>query len=233
MTGSHIDDGDLLRWIDGECDVEERNTLGGHLAACAICDNRMSVIETWSTQFSAALRSTRARASASARWRRALATAAGIVILVGFAVQPVRAWVVQRAVAVWYVVTGSPIPDQPATPFADVPRASANASMTFVPVGPLFELHVEAWQATGGMTITTAAEGHATLTLVGGDGREELVVLPSGLRIVNDAGSWSSYDVRIPAVIREVRVIVADGPAWRFATGAPGQSRTIAVVRNE
>ncbi|HEX9727880.1 MAG TPA: hypothetical protein VGA37_05200 [Gemmatimonadales bacterium] len=229
MTGSHIDDGDLLRWIDRECDGFERDMMGRHLATCAICDGRVSVIEAWSAAFRAALRS-RVGRRANRRWLRRLAAAAAIAMAVGLTVEPVRAWVAHQAVAVWSMVTGTATTAQPGI-LVPAPGEPASASLTFAPEGPRFELHVDVWQETGDLTMTTVADTQATATVLGGDGREELFVLPSGLRIVNDPGSRADYQVQVPASMREIRVTVGDGAVRSFAPGQPGASRTIAVVR--
>jgi hypothetical protein len=52
--------------------------------------------------------------------------------------------------------------------------------------------------------------------VLGGDGSEELVVLPGGLRILNVATSTASYEIVLPPVVRNIEVRIGGRTVWRL-----------------
>lgn len=150
------------------------------------------------------------------RWRVAAAIALLAVASVG--VRPVRAWILQAAQALWSVAGGAP-------PAATVrpPAAVAGAStVTFHPSAGSFALRVTQPQAGGTLTVETTAGAAASAEIAGGGGGGELVVLPDGLRIVNDSASASSYVVRLPAAVARIEVEVGRASRRVLTPGGPG-----------
>ena len=136
------------------------------------------------------------------RWRVAAGIAALAACAVG--VRPVRAWIVGAARALWGVAARPAA--RPPTPAAIAGRGR----VTFTPSGSSFVVRVLHPQAAGTLTIRTAS-GPAASAVVDGDAAVELVVLPDGLRIVNDSGATASYVVDVPASAGRVGVAVGAG----------------------
>ncbi len=158
-----------------------------------------------------------ARRGPVVRWRVAAAIALLAVASVG--VRPVRAWIVQVARVLWAATAGAPRT-------ADVHRAPADAgpsTVTFTPAAGSFILRVQASQTGGTLTVEATSGATASAAIAGGGA--ELVVLPDGLRIVNDAASTASYTVHLPASLARIevgvgraatRVLVPTGPGTRW-----------------
>jgi hypothetical protein len=157
-----------------------------------------------------------ARRRAAQRWR----VAAGIVALAAVAVgvPPVRAWIVRAARAVWMVAAG------PRRAIVAPPAAAPGAAnrVTFTPGPGTFTLHVAGRQAGGSLIIESTADSAVSAAISEGSGAE-LVVLPDGLRIVNDAGATASCVVRVPAVVRRIVVTVGSAAPRVLAPSRPGQ----------
>ena len=133
------------------------------------------------------------------RWSKA----AAIVLIVAGAigVRPVRAWIVQAARAVWAATLG----EHRARGTEAAPPTGAG-TVTFQPAAGSFVIRVARVQAGGTLTIETATGETAAATLTGGRGEAELVVLPDGLRIVNDSLSSASFLVRVPSRLARIEV---------------------------
>jgi hypothetical protein len=143
-----------------------------------------------------------ARRRTVVRWRVAAAIAFLAVAAVG--VQPVRAWILQAARALWGAAAGA---QRAVAPRALVPNAGSS-SVTFSPAAGAFALRVARPQAGGTLTVEITGGTAASAAVAGGRGAE-LVVLPDGLRIVNDSGSAASYVVRLPASLARIEIGIA------------------------
>ncbi len=159
-----------------------------------------------------------ARRRAVVRWRVAAALSLFAVAAVG--VRPVRAWIVEAARDLWAAAAGAPraVAPPPA-------RAAGASSVTFRPLSAEFVLRVARTQAGGTLVIETTSATSASASAAAGQGSAELVVLPDGLRIVNDSASAASYVVRLPATIVRIdvgvgratpRVLIPTGPGTRW-----------------
>jgi len=228
MTTTHTDDGALVRWLDGEAIGEERHALAAHLTACAVCEARLATLKDRAARVSRALvaadEHVARRARPGGNW--GLRAAAGVAVLlgVGLAVEPVRAWILERAETVWTVVTGDRGTPAPASPDGQTAAGDpAAASITFVPSGDVFVLEVASRQDGGELVIETVGTGTASATVAGGTGGESFVVLPSGLRVANDPASHAEYLVRVPAGLRAIVLVVADGPRRRYEPAGVGE----------
>lgn len=215
---THVADGDLVRLMDGACEPTERTQLERHVVACVPCTTRLRALRRQSDLVSRTLAEMDRPATLAPerRWRvlRPAVAAALVLIGIGAGVEPVRAWLVQQTNALWSAVAGVRAPEAEATAAAPVqaPAAPGEASVAFVPAGDVFRLEVGAHQAGGTLVIETAAGDTARATVLGGSEHENLLVLPSGLRIVNGASSSATYRITLPARLRRI-VVVVNGEA--------------------
>jgi hypothetical protein len=142
------------------------------------------------------------RRRAAVRWR---AAAAVVLVAAGaLGVRPVRAWIAQAARAVWTATVGRGEAHGPA---ASPP--AAGGAVSFTPSAGPFVVRVVRPQAGGTLTIETVAADSVTAEVFGGHGGAELVVLPDGLRIVNDSAAGASFVVRVPARLTRIEVALA------------------------
>jgi anti-sigma factor RsiW len=222
VSAGHVDDGELIRLLDGECSAEQRARLERHLATCPACVERRSVLDSLTDAVTAALvradepvRSVRApkRRSRSGAFQ---AAAVLLLVSVGVAaasVPPVRAWLSAR----WADLRGIVAPHA-------TPRTESRGATTvrFVTTTGAFTIELVARQDTGVLTIDVSADtlASASVTAAGRRG-EEIVVLPGGLRFVNQPGDRASYEVRLPSSVTAVRVRIGDAPEWRVVPARP------------
>ena len=158
-----------------------------------------------------------ARRRSIVRWR--VAAAIALLALGAVGVRPVRAWIFQAAHVLWSAAAGAPR----ATP-APVARAAGASTVTFSPASATFVLRVARAQVGGTLTVETTSSASASASAGGGQGSAELVVLPNGLRIVNDSASAVSYVVRLPATVARIEVGVgAAAPQVFRSTGSGGR----------
>jgi hypothetical protein len=217
---THMEDGVLVRYLDRECDNDEEAAVRGHVGGCETCAARLGQLEHRSRAVRVALRAADrpARQSRPApRWGLRAAAAMLVLLAVAGTVRPVRAWILERAEALWSALTGAPAPGAPA-PAAAAPETAA---VSFVPAGDAFTLEVAGRQVAGVLVVETAAGDTARATVWGGSGTESLLILPSGLRIVNPSGSTARYRVALPARLGRVRVVVEGGTPRVFDAGGP------------
>jgi len=219
----HLEDGALIRFIDGEASVQERTGVEMHTVDCPACATRLAELRRLSASLSAAF--TAADVSPrrfvyppvlrrSRKTRIPLSAAAAVLLVVAAiaaAATPVRAWLRAR----WVELRGG-TPQQ----HASAPLTPPNARLTtvrFVPRDPSFTIELTSLQSGGVLTVDVSEDTIATAVLSDGSGGgEELVVMPMGLKIVNHQGTVASYVVRLPRTITEVTVHVGSGPAHRL-----------------
>lgn len=223
---THVEDGELLRWIDRDFGPGQRAAVRRHVASCGTCRARLTEIERWSALLHRAV-GTVAHPRRPSRWRRRLAAAAGIAIAVGLAAPPVRAWMFQRVAAVWSVFAAEPGDAAGGRAPTAGPDAPPGTSVTFAPEGPVFRVYVTSFQAVGALTLATVDADVVSAAVLGGDGGEELLVLPSGVRIRNLPASSADYAIRVPVGVREIVLQIGDAAQRRFGTDPAGQIRRI------
>lgn len=231
MTTTHVDDGDLIRWLDGEVAAEEGRAVRAHLADCAACAARLGGLRTRARAVSRVL----AAADPPVVGRRRIgwgmrAAAAGLVLLgVGLVVEPVRAWILERAEGAWSLVAARETPAPASAP--DEPQGArpdpVAGTVSFIPAGDVFRLEVAARQAGGELVIEMVEADAASATVEADGADEQFVVLPSGLRIVNAAGSGARYVVRLPARLQSVVLVIGDEPGRRYAPAEAGERWTV------
>jgi hypothetical protein len=218
---AHLTDGELVRYLDHEVEEAERRELMRHLSSCDACAERLQTLSDKSREVGrriAALDAdaradelTRARALAAARNARRAHRPAGMqparvaavlatIALGSLTVQPVRAWLMDQ----WESLTDADV----AAPIATAPRAldESGSRVRFTPTAEVFTLEIDHLQTTGSLTIQLGGADPATAQIVNGAG-ENLLVLPSGVRIENREGSQADYLVTLPANLRTVQVV--------------------------
>ncbi len=223
---THLDDADLIRALDGAVPAP-------HVASCEACARQRDRLARRGERFAALLEAAdeapraltlavdrRPRASARPFLRRPagrLAAAAVLALIAaGAVVPPVRAWVIDRATALWHAVTGR----APAAPSSAPPGSrsgSSASSVAFVPQPGSFTIHVTARQAGGELAIEASTDSIVSAGVEPGAGAGEWVVLPDGLRLVNTADATHRYRVRVPATVTRIVVRIGTDPTRLLA----------------
>jgi len=90
-----------------------------------------------------------------------------------------------------------------------VGAAATAGTVTFKPAAGSFVIRVVRPQVGGTLTIETTPGEAASAALTGGRGEAELVVLPDGLRIVNDSLSSTNFVVKVPRRMARIEVGIA------------------------
>jgi len=240
----HLDDADLVRYLDGEMDSEALHA-DTHLASCVECVRRLAFVKERSDLVTRQLsRATveplddqlrlRQRAAIAARvattrrsnrgvtrnpWIRA---AAGIVIVAGVAAAapPVRAWIASharigaRAEPARISSRGMTPPVSPSEVYFDV----AGSELTVT---------IDSRQHDGEVVISRADDGRNSASVIGGS--DELVVLPGGIRVRNVASSTSSYLFRLGSGVQRVRLRILDATQPLDTLLARAASQTVRV----
>ncbi|HET9332573.1 MAG TPA: zf-HC2 domain-containing protein [Gemmatimonadota bacterium] len=221
----HLDDGALVRRLDGELEPGEAVAVEAHLADCDRCRIAMDSIAALSARFSHALPLVDAAPApgvvrvrrvtpwqASPIWR--VAAAIAFVAGLALAIAPVRAWVAE-----WLGMgggrTAAESADPPDTPGPAPDRGGVRVA--FVPTGEEFRVLVTAPQEEGELRLESAPGDTATGEVVGA-ADADLLVLPDGLGIRNDPFSTGDYRVVVPRDLARVEVRVAGRVAW---SGSP------------
>lgn len=223
--GAHLDDGALVRRLDGELESAEAGSVEAHLAACDRCRGELDAIGALSTRLSdtlplvdaPVLSLPRSRPAspwhASPIWRAAAAIA--FVAGLALAITPVRAWIAERlglGAERSAVETAAPAgPAEPAT--------AAGVRVTFIPTGERFRVLLTAPQRAGALRLETTPGDTASGEILGPDDAD-LLVLPDGLGIRNTAFSTADYRVVVPRDLAEIEVRVAGRIAWRGSPAA-------------
>jgi hypothetical protein len=219
----------LLRLLDQECAPEERARLERHLAACEACTTRHATLSRLGGAVTAALaaadeegRATRRRTARPARV--VLRAAVVVLVLVGgvavASAQPIRAWLRAR----WSDLRGIALPPGDGAPSIDTAGAT---TVRFVPTTSVFAIELDTHQHEGSLTIGVSRDTIAVATVRPGTLGEELIVLPTGLRIVNRPDGRSSYDVRLPHGVAEIRLRIAGAPERRLVPAPDERMWTI------
>ena len=138
--------------------------------------------------------------------RRLRIAAVAALFLAAVGVPPVRAWIVDSARAFW-VALGHPMRTEAVTP--SVPSGPPNAAAVgavSIPVGESFVLRIATRQASGTLTIQVVADSLASATVMGERDAAELVIMPDGLRFVNQPASTAGYVLKVPASVTKLTV---------------------------
>lgn len=218
----HLDDGAIVRFLDGEAAADERSGVEAHLAACPVCADRLAALRRRSLNLGILLsrgdfavpplpaapvdelaaRRT-ARRAPMRPWLQAAAVAM-LLVSAGLFAAPVRGWV--RGLLGGAAPVAERPPTPPPAPTAGAPLAGAR--IQFTPQGAELSVEVSHPQAGGALLLEagTGTTASAEVRALAGTAPAELLVLPSALRIANDPASVAEYRVTIPPSVRRVRV---------------------------
>lgn len=232
--GNHIEDGDIIRLLDGECGQAEERSIREHLRECAQCQSEADELERLSRGFGLLLQradvtpaqseaTTRrlekpaARPVHTPRWTRTrVLKAAAVVALVitAIGVSPARAWLVDG----WQAIK-SLFVEESAEPTQPPETATAPAVVTFTPRGPAFTIDVSSAQISGTVSLAMDSGPSASARVLGGDGSEELVVHRGGLHIVNAPTSSARYEIVVPRSVSTLELIIAGRTVLSLGAG--------------
>lgn len=214
QTMPHLTDADVVRHLDLEGDAAERARRDEHVRSCDACAGRVGVlgrqsraVATWLQRADPPLRPGSAqevRAAHAGRERRETVgpwlRAAAIILLIAAplaALQPVREWVVERI----------GLAGEATAPATTAAEASDPSVIRFTPAPGAFTVRVAEAAAGAVLTIGRAAGDEAVLR--GASGRDVPVVSEDVLRLAGGPyAAGRHYDLRVPAAVVEVRVIV-------------------------
>lgn len=224
----HLEENELVRRMDGELARADADRVDAHLAACDRCSHALAELESLSRRFSSSVAVLDPPAShrpfatpagprvswmGSPVWR----AAAAIALLAGlaFAIAPIRAWMAERLGLATDPAAESPAVVEP----TGVDPADEGLRIAFVPEGDRFVVRVAVAQAAGTLTLAATTGDSASAEIAGsGPVAADLLVLPDGLGIRNDATSTADYRVAVPSRLIGVEVRIADRVAW---SGSP------------
>ena len=218
----HLDDGALIRRLDGEISGDERSLNNRHLESCAHCATRLETLralsDVVSQQLAAADRATYDHKSGLPvahgnrprrrhfSWRRAAAIAALIPLTATLTITPVRAWLVHQSRSLLALVgIASQQTEDARTP---QPESSVFFSLNG---STSFSIWVEREQTSGNVSVITAKTDMVSATIMGGAASEVFVIEPGKLTIANDGCSTASYRIEVPASLAEITIEIGDG----------------------
>lgn len=229
---AHLEDADLVRWLDGEGAPEARARWEDHLEGCGRCRQEADALRAESEAvahwLAAADFENRAGAEVGAgagfgadsadrpvsspgrpRKRRRSAVTAGGTLLRAAAIVLVLAAPLAAIPAVrgWVAERVGLASDPVAVAPEDAAVATAGpASIRFLPAPGPFQVMVESAQTGGTLTIGRAEGAEAVFEMTGAGRDTEPTVSAGGIHIANPPTSTASYVLRVPAAVEPVIV---------------------------
>ena len=214
---AHLEDGELVRLLDGELGPGERSVAEAHVAACGRCRIAHDRIAARTARVSSALalidgvrarngseaiRSTEFRRAPGAGWLRAAVIAALVVAIGALGSSTVRGWIVEG----WEAVLGVSGSSEPAADPASGPPGPGAVRARFVPRSGALLVRLENRPAGGVLSVEISEDGSRSVVFMSGS-EEGLLVLPAGLVIQNAPGSRADYRLLIPRDLTSVTAI--------------------------
>jgi hypothetical protein len=209
--GGHLADEVLMQILDG--DPSPSTDARAHLEVCAHCARRFSALESAAHVLRVSLVDVpMPRIELRARRRRPwmmpipIAAAATIVVLASAAAAtpPIRNWIMHRL---------SPPPSPivgPAHGTTAAPRsARAGVIASFMPTDTILAVRIDRAQSSGSLQLIAAAGDKVSAEAVGRTDADELLVMPTGIRVTNSASSVTDYRVSVPLSVRLIRISIA------------------------
>jgi anti-sigma factor RsiW len=207
LTNSCPDVEVLLGWLDDELDPSRREAVGAHLETCSTCAETLRALEARSEHVSAWLarhdpavpdRSTydlRLR-SRTPFWRRRWAIVVGVVVAVGVAAGPARAWLLARL-----GLAGAPTAHSVGGGIQVPTTATA-----FVPRGSAVTVSFDAGVTGRTLTVTRSVDTHVSLDAAASSA--EVVVGPNGFDVHDASQPPLAYRLSVPSTVTTVRIHV-------------------------
>jgi len=229
VIGRHPEDGLLLRFLDGECDPDEREDFAAHVAECVACHARLDAFRALSATVSRYLAGHEAVHAIGAR-RFPMLRAAAVVLFLGAAAasaQPIGRWIARLTSHPAAAPTGAAT----APPAGDSSAGTVGrARVAFVPAGPTLQVVFRAAQRAGTLTLAPSADSSAAWAVTGGSVPPAVTVLPSGLVIANAPAATGSYRITVPAGVTAISLRIADRVPERIAWHPAAGTRTVALT---
>jgi anti-sigma factor RsiW len=242
FRGPHLDDGELVRYMDTEGTDEEARRWHDHLAACPRCRREAETLRAQSDAVARWLamadfdsratpvagsvapmaRAGRAMAWAASATRGPWLKAAAITLLLAAplaAIPPVRGWIAEQ-VALLRADGPAPV----ATLHA--PAGPGASAIRFVPDPGTFTLVMDAAQLEGSLHVGRAPGAEAVLEVRGDGVLPEPTVSARSVRIANTETTVVSYSLSLPAGVEWVRVAIG-GRQILLGAGEVDRSTTI------
>jgi hypothetical protein len=228
LSGPHLDDGELVRYLDAEGTAEETRRWDEHLGACPRCwgeaetlRNNSRALSRWlaAADFDTTAAPAAAQAAAVAPavrpgrrgvWHPARRgnvpwlKAAVITLLLAAplaALPPVREWIADQVAALRADDPAVILPAQ-----APVSGDVQAGVIRFVPAPGSFRVVVDEPQAEGFLRVGRTAGPEAVLEIRGAGTRPEPVVSARGIRIANSREATTSYTLSLPPEVDAVSV---------------------------
>jgi predicted anti-sigma-YlaC factor YlaD len=243
-TTGHVGDGDLLRFIDRECDEGDQQRIMRHLYACAACRKAHEALVATSLEVVDALghpeesppnrvreavlaprRKDAFRRRRDRMWQRLAAVAAGLLVIL-VAAPGVRAWIADAF---------RPMPEQPVAATSNAGNSAVAqarrvvASVAFEPAADVLRVVIRAPQAAGVLTIAANATTQASARIYDHAGDASVLVTPTGFTFNNTVASTADYAVSVPASVRVVRVAIGGMKAIRVVLADVPVGDTVTV----
>jgi hypothetical protein len=220
MTYAHLEEDELLRFIDGEED-ERREAWTHHVGACAQCagaaeslrsdaqfitlsldlaaleEGGADAVSLFDPRVDAAVIPLRPRRRAVTPWLRAAAVIAALATPVA-AIPSLRQWVVDA-------VSGPAADPAPAVLSAPEGAPEGTEIIRFVPAAGAFIVELEVVQSAGELRLERVTGAEAVLQPDAADGALP-IVSAALLRIRNDAADAGGYTLRVPPTVSSVTV---------------------------
>jgi hypothetical protein len=231
-----MDDGLLVRYLDGELDATERQRLDAAIAHDVALAQRLvtlrhrsgtlrSLLQQTDVPFDApgvrSIETARSVSNTPRRWLRA----AAILLLLGgavAAVPPLRAWVVTQVQR----VTGA-LPDMEPPPTASEPLDRFATS--FTTSASTIDIEITSAQAGGRLIVRIEdVESASAEVRRPRDEGEGVTWLPTGtLRITSAPASTAEYDIVVPRAVDSVRVRLPGAQPVVYATSDVANRRRV------
>jgi hypothetical protein len=234
--GGHLDEGALLRAIDGQLAADERAQVEAHLAECGECARARADLAGIAARVSSRLDRAiaapeqlprhiprlRARQPAVSRLRRPLMAASVVflALLASLAFPQGRAF----ALGLWRMLhPDAPIPADTAVRVVDPPaRQGDRVLIEVTPTERRMVIELAAENSEGTITVEPHPSHRLVLRSVTSPA---VLVFPSALRVSNESTPRGDFRVLVPPSVDELVVRVRDRQVCRAQTTAQSECR--------
>ncbi len=221
---THLDDGTLVRWLDGECRSEEERLVAEHFEHCERCQQTAAELDRVSERLGGALlafddavsrskEETLVRSSIVRRFFARLSrmpalvrwTAGAVALTLVVTASPVRAWLV----AAWERITNE-------AEVVSEPDTASTYAVSFAPTDSLVVIALARTQETGVLWVIPDSGGRVSTRILGA-GLDDAISIGGGVvRIANDSMSGASYEVIVPVSLAYIEIRVGERLVGRY-----------------
>lgn len=233
----HLQDGELVRLVDGELASEERSAAEAHLRACDRCRLARDRIAERTATVSGALAlmdrdsapslppAAPAPEARSAHWLRAAAIAALIITVGALGSSTVRAWIATR----WEAVHGPVAKVFESTGDRGPETFGTAVRARFVPRSGAILVRLESRPAGGVLVVETSQDDSGSVLFFAGTD-EGILILPTGLVIQNAPDSRADYRLVVPREVTSITTITGADTLAVLSSGPEGGSWRIPLA---